>query len=72
MSPGLTAELSALAEAHGVAGFGVAGIDPFERERLTLLTARSAGRSGPLRFTYDDPNEATDLTRSFPWARGWS
>lgn len=76
MSPGLSAELSALADAHGVASFGVAGIDPFERERLTLLAARGAGRSGPLRFTYDDPDEATDLTRSFPWARrvvviGW-
>ncbi len=76
MPEGLTVELKALSEAQGASAFGVAGIDPFERERLTLRTEKGAGRSGPLRFTYDDPDQATDLTRSFPWAQrvvviGW-
>lgn len=76
MPEGLTVELKALAEAQGAAAFGVAGIDPFDRDRLKLQTEKDAGRSGPLRFTYDDPDQATDVTGSFPWAQrlvviGW-
>jgi len=69
MSGALTAELSAIATQHGAVGFGVAGVAPFERERSTLLSHRRSGFSGPLRFTYGDPDLATDVTRSFPWAR---
>jgi len=76
MSRGLTAELMALAEEHGASSFGVATADRFGRERLKLRIEKGAGRSGPLRFTYDDPDQATDLTRTFSWARrvvviGW-
>jgi len=69
MSGALTAELSAIATQHGAVGFGVAGVAPFERERSTLFSNRRSGLSGPLRFTYDDPDRATDVTQSFPWAR---
>jgi epoxyqueuosine reductase len=76
MPEALTVELMALSEAHGVSAFGVTGIDPFHRERMKLRTEKDTGRSGPLRFTYDDPDQATDLTRSFPWSQrlvviGW-
>jgi len=69
MSGALTTELSAIATRHGAVGFGVAGVAPFEKERSTLFSHRRSGFSGPLRFTYDDPDLATDVTKSFPWAR---
>jgi len=65
----LTVELSGIAREHGAVGFGVAGVAPFHRERTTLLAHRQSGFAGPLHFTYDDPVVATDVTRSFPWAR---
>jgi epoxyqueuosine reductase len=69
MTGALTAELTAIAREHGAVGFGVAGVEPFERERLSLLSHRQSGFSGPLRLTYDEPDLATDVTKSFPWAR---
>jgi epoxyqueuosine reductase len=69
VSGDLTTELSALATRHGAVGFGVAGVAPFERERSTLVSHRRSGFSGPLRFTFADPDRATDVTQSFPWAR---
>jgi epoxyqueuosine reductase len=65
----LTEELSGIAREQGAVGFGVAGVAPFNRERKTLLAHRRSGFAGPLHFTYDDPALATDVTRSFPWAR---
>ncbi len=65
----LTEQLSELAAGHGAAGFGVTGVAEFDRERITLRSHRENGLSGPLRFTYDDPDVATDVTRSVPWAR---
>jgi epoxyqueuosine reductase len=69
MSAELTTELSAIAGGLGAAGFGVCGVEPFHRESAALRARKDAGRSGPLGFTYDDPDTATDITRSFPWAR---
>jgi epoxyqueuosine reductase len=69
MSDGLTDQLSSLASRNGAAGFGVTGVEVFSRERAALRTAIESGNSGPLRFTYDDPELATDLAASFPWAR---
>ncbi|HSJ85383.1 MAG TPA: hypothetical protein VLA91_16395, partial [Acidimicrobiia bacterium] len=69
MSGSLTEKLSAIATQHGAVGFGVAGTAPFERERSTLLSHRRSGFSGPLHFTYSDPDLATDVTKSFPWAQ---
>ena len=69
MNAGLAEELSTLAHRNGAAGFGVTGVEVFARERAALRASREAGRSGPLRFTYDDPDLATDVSRSFPWAK---
>lgn len=76
MVPGLTSQLLELASGCGAAAAGVATAERFERERQGLVTAVAEGRGGPLGFTYDDPGSATDLRRSFPWARrivviGW-
>ncbi len=77
MTDPLTTELGAIAMEHGASGFGVADVAPFERERRALENRKVSGRSGPLRFTFDDPGAATDITRSFPWAKrlvvvGWA
>jgi epoxyqueuosine reductase len=69
MSDGLTEELSAIAIRHGAVGFGVGGVEPFGRERQAIRDRRESGMSGPLHFTYGDPDLATDVTGSFPWAR---
>lgn len=42
---------------------------PFEGPLARLEEHRANGMSGPLHFTYQDPETATDVTRSFPWAR---
>ena len=65
----LAEELSTLAYRNGAAGFGVTDSQIFSRERTALRASRESGRSGPLRFTYDDPELATDISLSFPWAR---
>lgn len=65
----LAEELSTLAYRNGAAGFGVTDSQIFSRERTALSASRESGRSGPLRFTYDDPELATDISLSFPWAR---
>jgi len=69
MNAGLADELSALAHRNGAAGFGVTGVQVFARERAALQASHETGRSGPLRFTYDDPDLATDISLSFPWAK---
>ena len=65
----LAEELSELAHRKGAAGFGVTGAETFSRERAALRASRESGRSGLLRFTYDDPDLATDISLSFPWAK---
>ena len=65
----LAEELSELAYRNGAAGFGVASAQVFSSERVALIASIESGRSGPLRFTYDDPEVATDISLSFPWAR---
>jgi len=77
VSDQLTAELGELAESHGAAAFGIAGAAPFQRELVTLRSHKEAGRSARLGFTYGDPSLATDVTRSFGWAKrivvvGWN
>ena len=69
MNAGLAEELSTLAHRNGAAGFGVAGVEIFGRERAALKASHEAGHAGPLRFTYDDPDLATDVSRTFPWAK---
>ena len=53
----------------GAVAFGVTSSDPFHEARTTLIEHRASGMSGPLHFTYDDPDTSTDVTRAHPWAR---
>lgn len=64
-----TSELRQLADRLGAVAFGVTGTERFEESLATLREHRAKGMSGPLRFTYDDPERATDVTLSLPWAR---
>jgi len=58
-----------IAAAVGAVGFGVAAAGPFPAARATLIAHKASAMSGPLRFTYNDPATACDVTSSFPWAR---
>ena len=69
MESGLTSSLLAVARDNGAAIAGVAGTDAFEAERRALSEAVRTGRSGPLHFTHDDPDTATDIRLSLPWAQ---
>jgi epoxyqueuosine reductase len=64
-----TVDLESLATRLGAVAFGVTTARPFEESRSTLHRHRSNGMSGPLHFTYREPDIATDVTLSFPWAR---
>ena len=64
-----TGQLRELALASGAAGFGVTSSNPFAEARETLDAHKASGLSGPLRFTYGEPETATDVTLSYPWAR---
>ena len=64
-----TTDLRRLALDLGAAGFGVTDVAPYDGALATLLEHRGNGLSGPLHFTYEDPVTATDVSRSFPWAR---
>jgi epoxyqueuosine reductase len=43
--------------------------EPFTGALATLREHKTSGLSGSLRFTHDDPDVATDIRRSFPWAQ---
>ncbi len=64
----LTSALRDEAATIGLTGFGVCAAEPFVETAAAIAAARESGRSGKLRFTYTEP-AATDITRSFPWAR---
>lgn len=64
-----TRELRDIALAHGASGFGVTDAGPFEAARDTMVSNKALGMAGPLHFTFDAPDVASDVTRSFPWAR---
>jgi epoxyqueuosine reductase len=63
------AQLRELAARHGASSFGVTSAEPFTEALNTLRNHKTSGLSGSLRFTYDEPEVATDIRRSFPWAR---
>ena len=65
----LLARLTEIAEQSGLDGFGVASADPFEGTARTLHERKALGLAGRLGFTYRDPDAATNVRRSFPWAR---
>jgi len=64
-----TNDLERVAADLGAVAFGVSGAAPFDEARQVLMDHRDSSLSGPLHFTYDDPDTATDVTVSFPWAR---
>lgn len=57
-----------VARLAGAVSAGVMNVEPFERERARLVAHSSEGMSGPLRFTYSEPEIATNIRLSFPWA----
>lgn len=65
----LTERLVTAGKAHGAVAVGVCSAEPFRREREALSVQVATGRSSRLHFTYTDPEVATDVRRSFPWAR---
>jgi epoxyqueuosine reductase len=69
MSTLTTDDLEKVATDLGAAAFGVTSAAPFASALDTLRAHQANGMSGPLHFTYDDPATATDVARTFPWAR---
>jgi epoxyqueuosine reductase len=65
----LTTDLIETGLAHGAAAVGACRATPFTEGLEGLRFNLETGRSGSLRFTYRDPETASDVTRSFPWAR---
>jgi epoxyqueuosine reductase len=65
----LTADLIERGLSHGAAAVGACPVTPFSEGLDGLRYNLQSGRSAKLRFTYGDPETASDLTRSFPWAR---
>ena len=55
--------------AAGLDRIGVATAEPFDDVRRAMDQRLAEGRTGRLRFTFKDPATATDVHRSFPWAR---
>lgn len=62
--------LSEGAPAWGLDRIGFARVGPFPDVRNTMTDRQENGLSGGLGFTYKDPDLATDVTASFPWACG--
>ncbi|MDF1594560.1 MAG: tRNA epoxyqueuosine(34) reductase QueG [Acidimicrobiia bacterium] len=65
----LVVRLRAAADHAGLDGFGIASAEPFEAVGRTMHERKAGGLSGRLGFTYRDPDLATDVRRSFPWAK---
>lgn len=63
-----TEQLIDAAREAGACAAGVTSADPFLAGRAVIERSNDLGHSGPLGFTYDDPESATDVRRSFPWA----
>lgn len=62
-------ELRSIAESAGCAGFGICSVEPFDDVADTMAERDRSGFRAGLTFTYADPAAATDVRRSFPWAR---
>lgn len=58
-----------VAMAAGAVGYGVTSVAPFDNVRVTMEQRKSSGMSGLLGFTFRDPESATNVGESFPWAR---
>jgi epoxyqueuosine reductase len=65
----LSEELRRAGLAAGLHGVGFTTADPFPETTGEMERRVESGESAGLRFTYTDPGAATDVRRSFPWAR---
>jgi epoxyqueuosine reductase len=54
---------------RGLVAVGITDVEPFADVRETLKRRLAEGAAGKLTFTYRDPATATDVRRSFSWAR---
>lgn len=64
----LADRLRAVAADAGLDEVGICSTEPFTRERDALHHRAEAGLHGGMRFTYADPDRATDVRATFPWA----
>ena len=64
----LLGRLHTIATEAGAAGFGVCAADPFDGVRADIEERRDARLHGKLKFTFANPELATDVRQSFPWA----
>ncbi len=53
----------------GPVTIGAADVEPFLETRVALEDRRTRGLHAGMAFTFRDPETATDLTRTYPWAR---
>ena len=63
----LTEELIELARSAGADAAGVTGAGTFDEAHDRITDSVDKGLSGPLGFTYSDPERATDLKKTLPW-----
>ena len=63
-----TQALEAIAVELGCAGFGVTHAGRVPGLAATMQQRIESGAAGKLRFTYKDPERASDIRRSHPWA----
>jgi epoxyqueuosine reductase len=68
VSPSLRTAVIEAGLAAGLDRLGVTTAAPFPETRLTMMGQIESGRSGRLGFTFKDPELATDVTASLPWA----
>ena len=64
----LTEKLHTTARGAGASGSGVCVADPFGAVADTMRARIANGMSAGLGFTFGDPDTATDVRKSFPWA----
>lgn len=64
----LAIQLERAGTASGLVGFGICDVEPFLDVRAEMDRRTASGAVGRLRFTYTEPEVATDIRRSFSWA----
>ncbi|NND84852.1 MAG: hypothetical protein HKN46_06850 [Acidimicrobiia bacterium] len=63
-----TESLQALARGWGAVAVGVTSAAPLPAAKVHLESSVRSGRASRLRFTHAEPDVATDVRRTFPWA----